>query len=164
MSLRIRNVKPTFWSDAKLARIPLDVRLFYIGLWQTADDDGWFEWEAEQIAMDLRLRETFVRRAMAVLVESERVRLHDCGHGEVPHLTEHQRLPVVERRVTTTHRQHLSNCFQPIPNGSNPFQRGGKGREGIGREGEPTRLHQFIQEVTDPDTGRTVWTAPEAKP
>lgn len=108
MSLRIRQIKPAFWADAKLVRVPLDVRCFYIGLWQLADDDGWFEWEPEQIAVELHLRESFVRRATAVLASSERVIVHDCGHGVVPHLTEHQRLAVEARRVKTTHRQHLS--------------------------------------------------------
>lgn len=168
MSLRIRQVKPAFWSDAKLIRIPLDVRLFYVGLWQVADDAGWFEWEPEQVAVDLHLRETFVRRAMDALVGSGRVVLHDCGHGEVPHLVEHQRLSAPDRRVVTTYRKHLSDCPRDIPHGPASSRDIPEGTErkgnGTEREGEPASragLHDLVK--VDPETGGYVYVAPEAK-
>lgn len=108
MSLRIRQVKPAFWSDAKLLRLPLDVRLLYVGLWMVADDDGWFERDVEQIAVELHMREAFVRKATAALVACERVVEHECGHSVIPHLAEHQRLSVESRRVRTVHREHLN--------------------------------------------------------
>jgi hypothetical protein len=37
---RIRTIKPEFWQDEKLARIPRDARLMFIGLWNIADDEG----------------------------------------------------------------------------------------------------------------------------
>ena len=37
---RIRTIKPQFWDDAKIGRIPRDARLLYIGLWTFADDLG----------------------------------------------------------------------------------------------------------------------------
>lgn len=37
---RIRTVKPDFWRDQELALLSRDARLFYIGLWNFADDDG----------------------------------------------------------------------------------------------------------------------------
>ena len=37
---RIRTIKPQFWDDAKIGRIPRDARLLYIGLWSFADDLG----------------------------------------------------------------------------------------------------------------------------
>jgi hypothetical protein len=37
---RIRSIKPEFWSDPDLCQHPAEVRLFFIGLWNFADDYG----------------------------------------------------------------------------------------------------------------------------
>jgi len=37
---RSRIIKPEFWSDEKLAKLCLQARLLYIGLWNTSDDAG----------------------------------------------------------------------------------------------------------------------------
>lgn len=37
---RIRTIKPSFWEDEKIARLPRACRLFYIGMWNQADDMG----------------------------------------------------------------------------------------------------------------------------
>ena len=39
---RIRTIKPEFWEDEKIAKLPMPCRLFYIGLWNFADDQGVF--------------------------------------------------------------------------------------------------------------------------
>lgn len=37
---RIRTIKPEFWEDEKIAKLPFPCRLFYIGCWNFADDLG----------------------------------------------------------------------------------------------------------------------------
>lgn len=37
---RIRTIKPEFWDDEKLAALPRDARLLYIGMWNFSDDFG----------------------------------------------------------------------------------------------------------------------------
>ncbi|MDR0431180.1 MAG: conserved phage C-terminal domain-containing protein [Tannerellaceae bacterium] len=37
---RIRTIKPEFWEDEKIASLPMSCRLFYIGTWNLADDNG----------------------------------------------------------------------------------------------------------------------------
>jgi len=37
---RIRNFKPTFWSDKRVRSVSRDARLFWLGLWTYADDNG----------------------------------------------------------------------------------------------------------------------------
>lgn len=39
---RIRTIKPEFWEDEKLSSLPLGCRLFFIGTWNFADDQGVF--------------------------------------------------------------------------------------------------------------------------
>ena len=37
---RIRTIKPEFWEDEKLAKLPVHARLLFIGTWNYADDNG----------------------------------------------------------------------------------------------------------------------------
>ena len=37
---RIRTIKPEFWEDEKLAKLPVPCRLLFIGTWTFADDYG----------------------------------------------------------------------------------------------------------------------------
>ena len=38
--MRIRTIKPSFWSSATMATVSRDARLVFIGLWNIADDEG----------------------------------------------------------------------------------------------------------------------------
>lgn len=168
MSLRIRQVKPAFWSDAKLLRLPAEVRLFYVGTWCACDDAGWFVWDPDQVATDLHMRPSVVTKAMHVLTETGRIVVHECGHAEVVHFTEHQRLAGPTKRIETTYRAHLSRC--PRESGGNPrgsVESGvvsiGKGRSVEVRE--PATVAAGLKETVqiDPTTGAYLYVAPEAK-
>ena len=37
---RIRTIKPEFWEDEKIGKLPIPCRLFFIGCWNFADDFG----------------------------------------------------------------------------------------------------------------------------
>ena len=37
---RTRTIKPEFWTDEKIGSLPIEARLFFIGLWAQADDYG----------------------------------------------------------------------------------------------------------------------------
>lgn len=37
---RIRTIKPDFWEDEKIGKLPIPCRLFFIGCWNFADDFG----------------------------------------------------------------------------------------------------------------------------
>lgn len=150
--MRIRQVKPAFWTDAKLVRLPADIRLFYIGTWAIADDAGWFEWEPEQVAIDLHMRESFVRRAMGVLAAAGRIRLYDCGHGEVVHLVEHQRLAGPTRRVETVFQKHMNRCpatFHTSPTIPGPVRSVEVSR---GKERNPANDAGLAETVSEPTT------------
>jgi hypothetical protein len=40
--MRRRMIDPAFWSDSKIIELSIPARLLYIGLWNYADDDGFF--------------------------------------------------------------------------------------------------------------------------
>lgn len=37
---RIRSIKPEFWHDQELTRLPRDVRMLYVALWNQCDEEG----------------------------------------------------------------------------------------------------------------------------
>lgn len=123
--MRIRQLKPAFWADARIAALPAAARLFYIGLWMTADDAGWLRWDVSQIANELygyesrRKRERDVEAFLALLVESKRVVVHPCGHVEIPTLTRHQHLSIPSKQVRTIWKEH-SECGRPAETREHP--------------------------------------------
>lgn len=118
--MRIRQVKPSFFKDARIAELTPAVRLTYIGLWMLADDAGYYRWDAAEAGLELYgyesrgKRERDVTAHLAALVAAERVTLLSdpkfgyecCEHIFIPTLTDHQRFGGPTKRVTTYQREH----------------------------------------------------------
>jgi hypothetical protein len=98
VAVRIRQVRPEFWTDETMAAMSPAVRLFYIGLWNVADDAGWMDWKPSRIGAVLFPYESAKRRERDIqawadkLVERGRLRRHDCGCADIPTLSRHQRV------------------------------------------------------------------------
>jgi hypothetical protein len=117
--MRIRQIKQAWWLDKDLrTRTTADVREFYIGLWMLADDAGWLVWDVERIAAELYSyqecaeREANVREWSDILrhLDHKRphLRVHRCGHAQVPKMVEHQRIAgKLTLTVETAHRKCL---------------------------------------------------------
>lgn len=112
-------MRPEFWSDAIVGRLPDATRLFYIGLWNLADDEGWLVWESAEAGALLFPYKTSARRerenavALNVLERAERVKRYDCGCVEVPRLKDHQRVSGVRStKVRDLHQQAHKDAKQ----------------------------------------------------
>jgi hypothetical protein len=46
---RIRTIKPEYWTDEKIVELSIPARLFFIGLWNFADDNGVLENKPKQL-------------------------------------------------------------------------------------------------------------------
>lgn len=131
--MRIRQVKPDFWTDELMAALPDAVRLFYVATWQLADDSGWLEWNIPEIGLRLYgysargRRERWVRDRGLVLVGVGRLVIHECGHAYVPKLMEHQR--VGGRPVYTIRDAHARDCARLRADAPNGIGMVGKGTE-----------------------------------
>ncbi len=119
--MRIRSIKPEFWKSERVAMLPRDSRLLFIGLWNLADDAGRFRAHPNLIQGELFPYEPGVAVAewLGHLVEAGLVVLYEADgrrYGLVVGFAEHQkidkrtesRLPPPPRR-----RGHAS-----IPEGS----------------------------------------------
>ena len=118
--MRIRQVKPEFWSDSEMAALPYPVRLIYIGLWNVADDAGYIEWKPDRIAHDLlgyestKMRERHLAEWSKALVDSGHLRILDCGCALIPTLPKHQRVAGKPNfRYREAHGSHLARIGKP---------------------------------------------------
>ena len=50
---RIRTIKPEFWTDEKIMKVSIPARLFFIGLWNFADDLGCLWYSPDRISMQI---------------------------------------------------------------------------------------------------------------
>lgn len=50
---RIRTIKPDFWTDEKIVELSFEARLFFIGTWNFADDNGNLQRSARKLKMQI---------------------------------------------------------------------------------------------------------------
>ena len=50
---RIRTIKPEFWTDETIVRLPFQARLLFIGMWNFADDAGALEYSPDRIGLQV---------------------------------------------------------------------------------------------------------------
>lgn len=150
--MRIRSVKPAYWTDAKLHNTPgisAAVREFYIGTWGLADDAGWLRWDVSEIGGELyrfrsvKTRERDVADWGQRLAGIGRLIIAECGHAYVPKLTTHQKVGGTKTDAVWKEHQgcapvHVqTNMDESI---SFPTVRVGKVGEGKDREGDLPNL------------------------
>lgn len=96
--MRIRTIKPEFWRDPdSTGRWSADLKLFYIGMWMVADDDGRFAWEPDLIAADLFPfeRGANVKALLEKLVQGGQVVRYEHGgrsYGWLRNFAKHQKI------------------------------------------------------------------------
>lgn len=97
--MRIRQIRPEFFTDPVTAHLSPEAQITYIGLWCVADDDGFLERDDDRLGVLLypymvravRLRR--IARAFQALETSKRIVSYpDCACIRLPHLAEHQRI------------------------------------------------------------------------
>lgn len=95
---RIRSLKPEFWTDVRLARMPTLSRLVFLCAISMADDEGRIEGDAETIWHFGFPRESVedVTKALRTLVECSRIVLYKGPEGvpimAIPTFRKHQRV------------------------------------------------------------------------
>jgi hypothetical protein len=169
---RIRSIKPEFFTDGKIARLPADTALFFIGLWCLSDDFGFFSTDSRELSLSLpRWRSQNVLRMLTALQRCALIRVSRvCGVGVVVGWN-HQRIK--DRRASKWNEKEIiwdepeNNAPEPRKNGPGEEGRGeeGKGRESLTgqrrRKTGPSGGQQKQQNLLAA-SGKPM-TAPEAK-
>lgn len=175
---RIRSVKPDFWEDEKVGRVPRDARLLWIAIWNQADDVGRFRADPRLLSRqafpyDSDALEVVVA-GLAALSKAGLIRLYVVEgqqYGDIPNFLKHQRIskpqpskfpkyiraePTDSRNVPGTFPEDSTTVPEPFPVGLE-----GNGREGNGEKhmsGEPD-----VSPASNPPNGANGQT-PNGKP
>ena len=72
---RIRTIKPEFWEDEDIGKLPIPCRLFFIGCWNFADDYGVIKANAALLKSqifpyDENLRVSEIKKWIGALVDA----------------------------------------------------------------------------------------------
>jgi hypothetical protein len=114
--MKARQVKPVFWTDSAVSQWPDELRLFYIGTWMLADDEGVMRSEPSEIARQLypdmasRARTQKAERLLAKLAGAGKVVPLECGrHAAVPTV---QFYPQGGNKSYHIAREHRDRCVR----------------------------------------------------
>lgn len=98
---RIRSIKPEYWQDFRLAEeLTRDQRLFYIGLWNEADDEGRFMAHPRRLLgaifpYDRDLTDEFIEDSLSALARTGRLVRYEVDgepYGQLTKFRHHQRI------------------------------------------------------------------------
>lgn len=116
---KIRGVKPEFWTDEDICQLSIPARLFFIGMWNFACDNGHLQDKPAQIKRRI-MPDDLIDAAELVdeIARSELIERTD-GWITIPNLTRHQK----------PHKRWWSTCDKPgcsVPDGAShkPDNRG----------------------------------------
>lgn len=106
---RIRSVHPSLWTDEAFVSLSIPARLFFIGLWNEADDQGAFEWKPLTLKMRVLPADNVdVAELLSELEEGGRVTRYEVdgkSYGLVRNFTKFQ-------------RPKKPNSVHPLPDGA----------------------------------------------
>lgn len=89
---RIRSIHPGLWTDEAFMGLSPFARLFYIGLWNEAYDDGVFEWKPLTLKARIFPADNVdVPALLAELVEADCIRQGDGKYGLIRNFRVYQR-------------------------------------------------------------------------
>lgn len=130
---RIRTIKPDFWTDEKIVELSFEARLFFIGSWNFADDNGNLQRSAKKLKMqifpaDALDCEPLIQSLMAHGLLSE-YEVNGEKYLHIKGFTAHQ---VINRPSKTGLPVPVSGST-PTPLTDDSLTEG-KGREGKGKE------------------------------
>jgi hypothetical protein len=125
---RIRSIKPEFWSDYRLAtELTRDQRLFYVALWNEADDEGRFSAHPRRLLgacfpYDEDIAAADIRSWLQRLAETGRVRLYEVDgepYGELTKFRGHQQINRPSKsRIPAPVSEGSVSIYEPIAEAS----------------------------------------------
>jgi hypothetical protein len=128
---RIRTIKPDFWTDEKLTECSLSARLFFIGTWNFADDNGNLQRSAKKLKMQIFPADAMDCEPLVQELIAQGVLIEYAVNGEkylhIKGFTRHQ---VINRPSKSGLPMPSGNEHSDTTHGALIDGREGKGKEG----------------------------------
>jgi hypothetical protein len=135
--MRIRTIKPEFWTHPVMARLDDCTKLLAIGILNWADDEGYFYADPKLIRSALRPFDddsSIVHRSLEILADKEYISIHQHPtHGDIGFVISFHLHQKVDRPKASVIR-HLYDSTNDRRTIDDSSLLEGKGKEGIGRE------------------------------
>lgn len=137
---RIRTIKPEFWVDDQIVELDYATRLLFIGLWNFVDDEGYVEYKAKRIKMQVFPADSIdVSNMLIDLIQSGRLARYNSDQGELLRVVNWGRHQKISHATPTrfTGIRPVDSGSAPEPSGlfeMTPEPSALKGKEGKGRE------------------------------
>lgn len=163
--MRIRTIKPAFWTNEKMAALPDFARLLAIGLLNYADDHGFFWANSLMIRGALFPFEedsSKVRKGLAQLATEGYIRLGKSTDGrEVGHVVnfdKHQRVDKPQKSEIQPLATFQDQSENDLGGAEDQSALEGKGKEGKGKEEEGAAPRASVPSASQkkPEPERTV--------
>lgn len=166
---RIRSIKPSFWSDAKIAGLKNKLAgYFFIGLWNFCDDQGKFEWNPKALSLQMPIfRSKEVVTYLSELSQKGLIQKSECSHWGLITNWNHQKIskPLVPK-INNNEIKWMPQCDHGnriFHSGSAPCKdRIGKDRIGKdsheGRDTE-TKALETSKARSAPNDSKATWEA-----
>lgn len=151
--MRIRSIRPEFWTSNAISSLDLEDRLLFIGVWSYVDDNGVGIDRLSLIATELfpddierEPRETFARvsRGLANLSEAGRITRYTVGGKDylsVTNWSEHQKIDKPGKArypLPTTANAIIRDSVATVSRDSGDISAPGEGEKGRRGEGDST--------------------------
>jgi len=153
---RIRTIKPEFWVDDQIVELDYATRLLFIGLWNFVDDEGYVEYKAKRIKMQIFPADSLdVSRMLTNLLEMGRLARFTSDQGDLLRVVNWDRHQKISHPSPTrfTGIQAGGSVNSPEPSGAfliSPDGSGLKGKERKGKEGKGTDLKASASSMLGP--------------
>jgi hypothetical protein len=145
---RIRTIKPSYWSDAKVCRLSIESQLLFIGLWNFADCEGLLWDDPDQIQLSVFPSRPHVKVSNLIeeLLLSGLLGSATTTVGKnvlrITNFKVHQRIKNESDSYIAPLIVAMSGQIQLYPGSDGFVPQEGKGREGKGREGKGRELSE----------------------
>jgi hypothetical protein len=140
---RIRSIKPEFWSDEKIVELDPVARLFFIGLWNFADDNGNLVKSVKRIKMQVFPADLIDCSELIDSLSDHGLLIQYSVNGEnFLHIKGFKKHQVINRPSKTT--------LPEPPKEATLTERSlteGKGREGKGEERKGEELANVVERL-----------------
>jgi hypothetical protein len=144
---RIRTIKPDFWTDEKIVELDFAARLFFIGSWNMADDNGNLQRSAKKLKMQIFPADAIdCEPIVCSLIAHGLFSEYEVNGEKFLHINGFRKHQVINR-PSKTGLPTPDSATSPAPLTDDSLTEGkgreeeGKGMEGNGREKEEAHRH-----------------------
>jgi hypothetical protein len=137
---RIRSIKPEFWTDEKIAELPKATALFFIALWNFADDQGIIEDSSRGLALRIPIFRSQDIEKMLIALHKAGLIARSPSDGLVfIRGWKHQKIDrPSDGKWKRKKINWLMHCGSPMPSEESSTGSDGIGSDQIGGEGNET--------------------------